>query len=56
MQAYDERLSEQRSLSKEMAVLLQRKSAWGPDDLARFTEVYSSEHASEAAVAGAKAR
>ncbi len=36
--------------------MLQRKTSWGPADLARFTEVYSSEHTIEAAVAEAKAR
>jgi hypothetical protein len=54
-QAYDEGLSRQRSLSKEMALLLQRKSAWGPGDVARFTEVYAAEHATEGGVAAAKA-
>lgn len=54
-QAYEERLSQQRSLSKEMALLLQRKSAWGPADVARFTEVYASEHSNEATVATSKA-
>jgi len=53
-QAYDQCLEQQRSLSKEMATLLQRKSGWGPADLARFTAVYASEHANEAAVAAAK--
>ncbi|KIZ04598.1 putative Sensitive to high expression protein 9 like protein [Monoraphidium neglectum] len=54
--SYEERLGHQRALSKEMAHLLQRKSSWGPSDVARFTDVYASEHANEAAVAEAKAR
>jgi sensitive to high expression protein 9 len=56
VQSYEERLGHQRALSKEMAHLLQRKSSWGPSDVARFTDVYASEHANEAAVAEAKAR
>ncbi|KAI8463011.1 MAG: Mdm33 family-domain-containing protein [Monoraphidium minutum] len=54
-QAYDAGLERQRGLSKEMALLLQRKSSWGPSDVARFTDVYASEHANEAEVTAAKA-
>lgn len=39
-----------------MALLLSRKSSWGPPDLARFTDVYQAEHESEGGVAAAKAR
>lgn len=56
LQAYEERLEHQRALSKEMSLLLQRKSNWSPADVARFTDVYASEHANEAAVAAAKDR
>lgn len=54
--SYEERLSHQRSLSKEMSLLLQRKSSWGPSDVSRFTDVYASEHANDAAVAASKQR
>jgi hypothetical protein len=56
LQTYDEGLARQRALSKEAALLLQRKSGWGPGDVARFTEVYAAEHETEGAVAAAKAR
>lgn len=44
------------SCHREVTALLQRKSSWVPADVARFTELYAAEHATEAAVAAAKAR
>lgn len=47
-------ISQRSSSQREVNELLQRKHAWTPNDLERFTELYRSDHANEQAEAAAQ--
>ena len=47
-------ISQRSSSQREVNGLLQRKHAWTPNDLERFTELYRSDHANEQAEAAAQ--
>lgn len=46
-EAYSNAISQRSSSQREVNELLQRKHAWTPDDLERFTALYRSDHANE---------
>lgn len=52
---YTRAISQRSSSQREVNELLQRKHAWTPNDLERFTELYRSDHANEQAEAAAQA-
>ena len=47
-------ISQRSSSQREVNELLQRKHAWSPNDLERFTQLYRSDHANEQAEAAAQ--
>ena len=47
--AYTEAISSRSASQREVNSLLQRKHAWSPQDLERFTSLYRSDHANEQA-------
>lgn len=47
-------ISQRSSSQREVNELLQRKHAWTPNDLERFTELYRSDHANEQAESAAQ--
>ena len=51
---YTRAISQRSSSQREVNELLQRKHAWTPNDLERFTELYRSDHANEQAEAAAQ--
>ena len=53
-EAYTLAISQRSSSQREVNELLQRKQAWTPNDLERFTELYRSDHANEQAEAAAQ--
>lgn len=53
-EAYTLAISQRSSSQREVNELLQRKHAWTPNDLERFTELYRSDHANEQAEAAAQ--
>ena len=53
-EAYTRAISQRSSSQREVNELLQRKHAWTPNDLERFTELYRSDHANEQAEAAAQ--
>jgi sensitive to high expression protein 9 len=48
-EAYQSVISRRSASQREVNELLQRKHAWSPTDLERFTELYRSDHANEQA-------
>ena len=52
--AYSEAISTRASSQREVNQLLQRKHAWSPEDLERFTGLYRSDHANEQAETSAR--
>ena len=52
--AYSAAISTRASSQREVNQLLQRKSAWSPEDLERFTALYRSDHANEQAESTAR--
>ena len=55
-EAYSKAISQRSSSQREVNDLLQRKQAWDPTDLERFTSLYRSDHANEQAEASAHER
>ncbi|KAL9125136.1 MAG: hypothetical protein Q9217_005612 [Psora testacea] len=53
-EAYSKAISQRSSSQREVNTLLQRKHAWDPTDLERFTSLYRSDHANEQAEASAR--
>ena len=53
-ETYTLAISQRSSSQREVNELLQRKHAWTPNDLERFTELYRSDHANEQAEAAAQ--
>ena len=53
-EAYSNAISQRSSSQREVNTLLQRKHAWDPTDLERFTSLYRSDHANEQAEASAR--
>lgn len=53
-EAYTLAISQRSSSQREVNELLQRKHAWTPNDLERFTELYRSDHANEQAETAAQ--
>ncbi|KAL9100259.1 MAG: hypothetical protein Q9163_004335, partial [Psora crenata] len=53
-EAYSRAISQRSSSQREVNSLLQRKHAWDPMDLERFTSLYRSDHANEQAEAAAR--
>lgn len=51
---YTKAISQRSSSQREINELLQRKHAWNPTDLERFTELYRSDHANEQAESAAQ--
>ena len=52
---YTQAINQRSQSQREVNELLQRKHAWSPQDLERFTELYRSDHANEQAEADAQA-
>ena len=52
--AYTKAISQRSASQREVNELLQRKHAWSPTDLERFTELYRSDHANEQAESAAQ--
>ncbi|KAK9483741.1 Mdm33 family-domain-containing protein [Lipomyces starkeyi] len=50
-EAYADAIASRSASQREVNELLQRKHAWSPNDLERFTELYRSDHANEQAEA-----
>lgn len=46
-EAYTQAIAQRLALQREVNELLQRKHAWTPDDLTRFTELYRNDHSNE---------
>ncbi|KAK9432872.1 Mdm33 family-domain-containing protein [Lipomyces doorenjongii] len=55
-EAYTDAIANRSASQREVNELLQRKHAWSPNDLERFTELYRSDHANEQAEAHAHER
>ena len=55
-EGYSRAISQRSGSQREVNELLQRKHAWTPNDLERFTELYRSDHANEQAEAAAQAK
>ncbi|KAK9377633.1 Mdm33 family-domain-containing protein [Lipomyces chichibuensis] len=55
-EAYTDAIASRSASQREVNELLQRKHAWSPNDLERFTELYRSDHANEQAEAHAHER
>ena len=53
-EAYTKAISQRSTSQREVNELLQRKHAWSPTDLERFTELYRSDHANEQAETAAQ--
>lgn len=53
-EAYARAISNRSASQREVNELLQRKHAWAPQDLERFTELYRSDHANQHAEAEAE--
>lgn len=53
-EAYSAAISQRSTSQREVNELLQRKHAWAPSDLERFTTLYRSDHANEQAESVAK--
>lgn len=53
-EAYSAAISQRSTSQREVNELLQRKHAWAPSDLERFTALYRSDHANEQAESVAK--
>lgn len=53
-EAYSTAISQRSASQREVNELLQRKHAWSPNDLERFTTLYRSDHANEQAEAAAQ--
>ena len=53
-EAYSMAISQRSSSQREVNELLQRKHAWTPNDLERFTALYRSDHANEQAETAAQ--
>ncbi|MCJ1349406.1 sensitivity to high expression protein she9 [Peltigera leucophlebia] len=53
-EAYSAAISQRSTSQREVNELLQRKHAWAPSDLERFTALYRSDHANEQAESMAK--
>lgn len=53
-EAYSKAISQRSGSQREVNELLQRKHAWSPEDLERFTALYRSDHANEQAEAAAQ--
>lgn len=53
-EAYTKAISQRSGSQREVNELLQRKHAWTPNDLERFTELYRSDHANEQAETAAQ--
>ena len=53
-EAYTKAISQRSASQREVNELLQRKHAWTPNDLERFTELYRSDHANEQAETAAQ--
>ena len=53
-EAYTKAISQRSTSQREVNELLQRKHAWSPTDLERFTELYRSDHANEQAESAAQ--
>jgi sensitive to high expression protein 9, mitochondrial len=53
---YQAAIARRSASQREVNELLQRKHAWAPSDLERFTELYRSDHANELAEASAHER
>ncbi len=52
--AYSAAIAQRSASQREVNELLQRKHAWTPQDLERFTSLYRSDHANEQAEAAAQ--
>jgi sensitive to high expression protein 9, mitochondrial len=46
-QAYSTAVTTRAETQRELTNLLNRKTSWNPDDLARFTTLYPSDHENE---------
>lgn len=55
-EAYSTAISQRSSSQREVNELLQRKHAWSPNDLERFTALYRSDHANEQSESSAQER
>ncbi|KAK9385317.1 Mdm33 family-domain-containing protein [Lipomyces mesembrius] len=55
-EAYTDAIASRSASQREVNELLQRKHAWSPNDLERFTELYRSDHENEQAEAHAHER
>lgn len=55
-EAYEKAVTRRAETQRELTNLLNRKTSWTPDDLARFTTLYPSDHENEAQVQQAAAR
>ena len=53
-EAYAKAISQRSTSQRESNELLQRKHAWTPDDLERFTTLYRSDHANEMSESAAR--
>ena len=53
-EAYSKAINQRSGSQREVNELLQRKHAWSPEDLERFTALYRSDHANEQAEAAAQ--
>ncbi len=55
-EAYSNAISQRSASQREVNELLQRKHAWTPNDLERFTALYRSDHANEQSESSAQER
>lgn len=55
-EAYSSAISQRSASQREVNELLQRKHAWTPNDLERFTALYRSDHANEQSESSAQER
>ena len=55
-EAYSKAISQRSASQREVNELLQRKHAWTPNDLERFTALYRSDHANEQSESSAQER